>query len=409
MKNILITTILILMCHFLIAQNSLTNNDINFKEVLYNSSFMTEDTNVINLSLTSSLSDNIQQTGRIHFMGYGIWHKFGLAVGVKLNSRFQDFHKSTSAEFLMGKQIKFGKDHNLNFGLNFGLLFNGINKKLLNEHVDLSDDFFTKQENQIIFQGGFGLSYIWKEALKIGFSMPELAKTGSDFYPTLFANVSYKHKFSNKLYLEPAVLAYYTDVAPFNIEGSAKFGYKDFAWLKVGGRSTKSLILAAGGSYDFISVGYAYNMNFGTYENLNQMQHNINIGFKFLNANDVRKKNNIYKAEKKAERKERKIKSKENREQIKEIVKTAFRRAKLSGSKLALYYIILESVKDREQAFSIQKEMQKTGQNSFIMKDMKTEEYYISIDSGNSKKDIIEKLKTLRETVAPNAWIIVNL
>lgn len=486
MKKILIIVAFLIFVKVTFSQNSLTNNDISFKEVSYNSSFMMEERHTLNLSLTSSLSSNIQETGRIHFHSFGIWHELGLAVGTKLNSRFKDFYKTTSAEVLLAKQIRLAKQHNLNLGLNFGILYNGMDLSQLNNLVDFGDPTLSQQEDQIAFQGGFGLSYVWNEKLKIGASMPELAKSGSEFYPTIFANASYKQWFGDeKFYLEPAALAYFTTLAPATVEGSAKFGFKDYAWLKIGGRSTKSLVIAAGAGYDFVHVGYAYNMNFGTYENINQMQHNINVTFKLIDKKDIERKKSDRNSKKKEEKDKKKKKEKEAKEKklreaqekkekeiqeakekkhqlekdikdkelavirakndqlekelkekeavvkkekeealdknendskgknfkdnvFKESEEIIFMTTKLTGYTLANYYISIESFKNRTNAKAKQSEMEKMGQKPFIMRDVKTGIFYLCIGSDNSKTTVVEKYNVLKETIAPNAWIIIN-
>ena len=75
---------------------------------------------------------------------------------------------------------------------------------------------------------------------------------------------------------------------------------------------------------------------------------------------------------------------------------------------LAKYYVAIESFKDRTKAKTKQTEMEKMGQKPFIVKDVKTAVYYLCIGSDNSKNAILEKYKILKETIAPNAWVIIN-
>ena len=136
----------------------------------------------------------------------------------------------------------------------------------------------TGYEDKTCFMAGVGISYVWNNDLKIGFSMPELFKTENEFYPTFFANVSYKYDLASisKFYLEPSLLLYTTDLTPITFEGALKVGYKEFAWVKIGGKSSKTLIFGAGLGYSIINVGYIYNKNFDTYQHINESQHNIN-------------------------------------------------------------------------------------------------------------------------------------
>ena len=130
---------------------------------------------------------------------------------------------------------------------------------------------------------GAGIGFVWNKNLKIGFSMPELFKTESTFYPTFFANASYKFNLAkSEVYIEPSILLYTTSFTPVTFEGSIKAGYREYAWLKMGGRSTKTLIFGAGGGYKVVNIGYSYNKNFDEYQSINESQHNINVYFNFL-------------------------------------------------------------------------------------------------------------------------------
>jgi hypothetical protein len=95
MKKIIITISIIMICFVsLKSQNTLTNNDINFKEVSYNSSFIVADSNVLVIGATTSLSSNEQETNRLNFIVYGNLKKVGMGVGLKVNSRFRNFYKT---------------------------------------------------------------------------------------------------------------------------------------------------------------------------------------------------------------------------------------------------------------------------------------------------------------------------
>ena len=265
------------------AQNTLTNNDINFQEVSYNSSFIVADSNVLVIGATTSLSNNEQETNRLNFIVYGNLKKLGIGIGAKINSRFRNFYKTVSAEVLLSKNIKISNKSDFNFGLNFGLNSNAINEDYFNNYVDLSDEEIQSYENKIRFMTGAGIGFVWNKNLKIGFSMPELFKTESTFYPTFFANASYKFNLAkSEVYIEPSILLYTTSFTPVTFEGSIKAGYREYAWLKMGGRSTKTLIFGAGGGYKVVNIGYSYNKNFDEYQSINESQHNINVYFNFL-------------------------------------------------------------------------------------------------------------------------------
>ncbi|MCB0539656.1 MAG: type IX secretion system membrane protein PorP/SprF [Bacteroidetes bacterium] len=274
-----------------VAQQTLTDNDINFKRVSYNTSLIHSDSSQLMLNFTTSLGGDVQETSRMHFMAYGNIKKVGIGIGAKVNSRFKDIYKTTSAEILLSKNIKFKEKNDFNFGLNFGVLYNSISDKYFNEYVELEDVTISQQENKVRFIGGFGVSYIWNNSLEFGFSMPELVKSNNEFYPTFFGNVAYKQRFGEQkaLYIEPTLLIYSTDLTGATIEGALKAGYHEYVWAKIGGRNTKTMLFGLGGGYNFINVGYVMNMNFGDYSNIQQMQHNINLSLNFLQVSNKKK------------------------------------------------------------------------------------------------------------------------
>ena len=291
MKKTILTLSILMGCFVVLkAQNTLTNNDINFKEVSYNSSFIVADSNVLVIGATTSLSRNEQETNRLNFIVYGNLKKIGLGIGAKINSRFRNFYKTVSAEILLAKNIEISKNSDFNFGLNFGLNTNSINENYFNNYVDLSDEAIVGYENNIRFMAGAGVGFVWNKSLKIGFSMPELFKTESDFYPTFFANASYKYTVAKtSAYIEPSVLLYTTTFTPVTFEGSIKAGYKEYAWLKMGGRSSKTLLFGVGAGYKVINIGYSYNKNFDEYQSINESQHNINVSFNFLQGENSKR------------------------------------------------------------------------------------------------------------------------
>lgn len=286
MKKYILIICIVASISFLNAQNTLTNNDISFNKISYNTSYIGADTSSLVLDFRTSLSYNEQETNRLNVLVYGSIKKIGLGLGVKVNNRFKDFYRVTSGEFLINKRIKIKENHFFNFGLNMGLHYTGVNTNYFNNYVDVNDAEILSLENKYRFMAGAGFSYIWEKGLKLGFSMPELVKTESGFYPVFFANVSYGQKLlqSKKLILEPAVLLYSTAFVPMTFEGSVKLSYDDFVWLRVGGRSTKTYLVGVGGGGSFIHVGYTFNGNFGKYELINESQHNLNVNFRFLQA-----------------------------------------------------------------------------------------------------------------------------
>jgi hypothetical protein len=382
--------------YFVNAQTTLTDNDINFKKASYNSSMIVADSNSLVLNLSTSLSNNLQETSRMHFLAYGNLEKLGLGLGVKINSRFKDYYKTTSAELLIAKKLTFRELNHLNFGLNFGIDYMGLNDNYFNGFVDQSDVYITNNPNQNMrFLAGFGASYIWNNALQVGFSMPELIKTENSFYPTMFSNVAYKQGLgkAKAMYVQPELFMYSTNIVPVTLEGSTSFGYKNYAWLKLGGRSTKTLIVGMGGGYSFIEVGYNYNMNFGNYEVVNQTQHNINLCFNFLQS----KKGDLDPIDFTDD-------SRADSLNFPYYVS----RVKVKGVIEARYFIAVESHKLERDAIASANEILSSGQKAFVVRELNSGIFNVCIDYDDTMEGIVHKALMIKNSIQPGAWIIEN-
>ncbi len=380
------------------SQYTLTDNDINFKKASYNSSMIVADSNNLVLNLTTSLSDNLQQTSRMHLLAYGNFAPLGLGIGVKFNSRFKSYFETTSAEFLIAKNINFDDANTLNFGMNFGIEYIGINPNFFNQFVDQTDEFIQSNPTQgVRFITGFGASYSWRNKLMLGFSMPELVKTTSDFYPTIFSNVAYKQPLGKigTMYVQPELFLYSTNIAPATLEGSTSFGYKNYTWLKLGARSNKTLILGLGGGYNFVEVGYNYNMNFSNYQVVNQMQHNINVCFNFLQMGKSKALTN------------------ENNDSFKGDISNidfpySVTTTKVESEIQSRYYIVVESFKTEDEALNVVDNQLSQGQKSFIIREVNSGIYHVCLDNDNDFDEITNKVIYIKNNMHPDAWIIEN-
>lgn len=399
MKNIYsILAISLFSISALKAQYTLTDNDINFKKASYNSSMIVADSNNLVLNLSTSLSNNLQETSRMHLLAYGNIAKLGLGLGAKFNTRFKDYYKTTSAEFLIAKGLSLKEKSHLNFGLSFGIDYLGVNDNYFNGFVDQSDEFIQNNPNQNVwFMSGFGASYLWDNKLQIGFSMPELVKTNSDFYPTIFSNVAYKQSFgkTKSIYLQPELFVYTTNIAPTTFEGSASFGFENHVWLKLGGRSNKTMLVGLGGGLSFVEVGYNYNMNFSNYEVLNQMQHNINLCFNLIKgAKDSR--NEVY------------VIAGEEEIVSDEMFPYSISITKVESSIEANYYVAVESFKEEKYALASADEYLKQGQKAFIVREVNTGIFHVCLGFDDDFIEIVNKTLIFKNSFAPEAWIIEN-
>ena len=279
MKKIQFILLGLLLSGVVQAQENLTINDINFRQASYNTGFTIDYNSLLDATFTSSVGKGEQNTGRFHFMSYGNFHKLHTMFGGKINSKSYGLYKNTTAELLLGKGLKLSSSHQLNVGLSFGMHFTSINNSELNEFVNMEDPVVEDGAAQYRFIIGYGLAYTFKEHTKVGFSsMPSIVKSTGGYYPMYIFNTSHQFLISDSYSLEPEVLLYGSNVSRLSMETNIKAGYDNKAWVKLGVRTTQTLVVGAIFQYEYINVGYMYNYNWGSYNYINPGVHNINLG-----------------------------------------------------------------------------------------------------------------------------------
>ncbi len=189
------------------GQDVLTANDLNFGLANYNTALIADSDAPYNLSFGSSLGSGIQNTGKINFLAYGVVDKYGIGLGVKVNTKFYGFFKSNTGEFLYAKKLKLNNQHALYGGLSIGLHQVALNTGMLNDYVNGEDPFLMENAfPERRFTAGFGLAYVMKDALKLGFSLPSIVKTKNEFHPSYVGNASYRFPVSSELNITPAAI-----------------------------------------------------------------------------------------------------------------------------------------------------------------------------------------------------------
>lgn len=286
MKKTAITLISIFVSLGLKAQDMLNMNNFNFEKDNYNTACITTDSSSLKISTIVSMSDAIQNSSKFNFLMYGNMGKLGLALGAKVNSSFYQIFQTTTAEFLLAKRMNFGKGSSLSFGINAGVILNNLKQDRINEYTELEDPVLSNGTfNRAGFTTGLGFHYSWKERLDVSISVPVLVQSFQGLAPVYFTNLSYKQALGTKFSIQPEIIAYGPNYIKPTIEGNIRVQYLDFAWLKVGGRSTQTLLFGAGASVKFIDFGYMYNLSAGQpFQEVYTGLHNIKVAFNFLDT-----------------------------------------------------------------------------------------------------------------------------
>ncbi|MGB1248125.1 MAG: type IX secretion system membrane protein PorP/SprF [Chitinophagales bacterium] len=281
-KNIMLV-LLVAFAQWTIAQDMLNLNDINFDPTYYNTSLLAKDSSSLDISTIVSAANAVENNSKFHFLLSGSLGKYGLGIGAKVNTSLYNVYQTTTAELLLAKKIRMGKSNSLNFGINAGLILNNLRMDKINEYTNLEDPILNNETyDKTGFMAGLGLNYTWKDRLYLGFSMPVMVQSVEGFSPVYFTSLSYQQKIKS-IAITPSFLAYGPDYTKPTFEGSLKLAFKDYAWLKVGGRSTKKVLFGAGGNVNFISFGYMYNMVLGNeFAQSYTGTHNMQVSFHFL-------------------------------------------------------------------------------------------------------------------------------
>ncbi|MCB9256322.1 MAG: type IX secretion system membrane protein PorP/SprF [Chitinophagales bacterium] len=286
MKNFTITLMSFVLAFGLKAQDMLNMNNFNFEKDNYNTACITTDSSSLKISTIVSLSDAIQNSSKFNFLMYGNMGKLGLAVGAKVNSSFYQIFQTTTAEFLLAKRMKLGKGNSLSFGINAGVILNNLKQDRINAYTNMEDPVLVNGTfNKAGFTTGLGFHYSWKEQLNVSMSVPVLVQSIQGLAPVYFTNVSYKIAMGSKFSLQPEIIAFGPNYIKPTIEGNFKVDYLDFAWLKLGFRSTQSFLFGAGASVKFVDFGYIYNLSAGQpFQEVYSGLHNIKVAFNFLDT-----------------------------------------------------------------------------------------------------------------------------
>lgn len=278
----------------MLAQDLLNMNDFVFKKEHYNTSYISGDSTSLNISTVVSTANAVENNSKFHFLTYGTLGKSGLGVGAKVNTSFYQVFQTTTAEVMLAKRVNVGKENKFNFGLNAGVILNSLKMDRINQYTDLNDPVIADGTfNKTAFTAGLGFSYNWKDRIDFGVSLPVLIQSNNGVSPVFFSNLSYKHTFDNLLSFKPGVLFYGPDYTKPTVEGNMELNYNEKFYVKVAGRSTKSILFGGGVNVNFVEIGYLYNLYLGDpFSDAYGGQHNINIAFHFLAEKPFQKKTN---------------------------------------------------------------------------------------------------------------------
>ena len=263
------------------SQGLPTTSDLYFNRANINTAFIMQDDPSLNLSLTSSLGGGVQDTRRLNFLAYSNYNKLEIGVGLKVNTAFYGLLNVTTIETLYAKDFSINQKDRFYIGINFGLHNVSFNTNHLNNYVQRPDPLVDDNSFQLRFTAGLGIGYEIKNVIQAGISIPSLIKNKNDFQPDFIGHVMYKGKIHPDYTLEPELLVY-GNQANLTGELNASVTYYNIFSLKVGVRTTKTMLFGMKWKRDVLSIGYIYSPSFGKYNVINPGVHNINVSYQLL-------------------------------------------------------------------------------------------------------------------------------
>ncbi|MFT6245798.1 MAG: type IX secretion system PorP/SprF family membrane protein [Salibacteraceae bacterium] len=209
------------------------------------------------------------------------------AIGLKFSSEAYGLIRRNAASGTYAYNLKFNPKHNLRFGVSVGFNQNTINYSAIRTQ-DFTDDIILEGNmiSGISLNADFGIRYSVGN-FQFGIASLQLVESSASMYLEndkegffnltrhFVANTSYGFKVSDNWTISPAVLAEFTLVTPFSIEGLIYADWNDQIWFGAGYRKDAGILTSfglkisnqflAGYSYEFSSSGIAAQSR-GTHE-----------------------------------------------------------------------------------------------------------------------------------------------
>lgn len=191
------------------------------------------------------------------------------------------------------------KDHNISLGTKVGLsnsMFLQDRAVVLSQMPGYSgpvisdpgyDEYVANQGSLNFLEIGAGL-FFYSDNLYIGVSADQLTRdmvefgTGTaNFDPQIHMNAmaGFKFNITEQWTLMPSVLAKFMAPAPFSIEGSLQFEYKEWLWMGASYRHTDAIVAMLGANLsEKFKVGYSFDYSLSEFSNYSAGGHELILG-----------------------------------------------------------------------------------------------------------------------------------
>jgi len=218
------------------------------------------------------------------------------AVGLKFSTETYGLIRRTAASGTYVYNLALNKKHNLGFGLSLGFNQNAINYAAIRTQ-DLSDELILDGEmvTGTALNADFGIRYSVGN-FQLGVASLQLVESSASIYMEndnegffsltrhFVANTSYGFDVSDNWTITPSVLAEFTMVTPFTVEGMMYADWKDKLWLGAGYRKNAGILTSFGVNIsNQFQAGYSYEFSTSGIASQSRGTHEIMFGYKLGN------------------------------------------------------------------------------------------------------------------------------
>lgn len=180
----------------------------------------------------------------------------------------------------------------LSFGLSGGFISNQLN--FANAFVINENDpkILNNTGNYMGYEFGFGLNYMLKDVLQIGFATPQLLTTGVRATDNTTNNIGLKPHYLLSVrctlktademhYIEPMVMARYATNTPFQLDFGIQYTFNRTFWTNVAYRTDYAVSLGLGLMLDRWRIGLAQDFAIGRLNGVAGRTVEMTLGYKF--------------------------------------------------------------------------------------------------------------------------------
>lgn len=258
--------------------------DIYFQQSQYNSAFIVDQNREkpVFVAMSTALSGGEQDIRRVNFLASTRHEKLDISLGLRANTAFYGIFNNTVIETIYGQEFVLKPKYRIHAGIHVGVNYMGLDRSKLNEYVNFEDPFLLENEFPVYrFTAGIGLAYLMEDKLEVGFSIPSLLKTKSDFRPDFILSGRYKTDIGDYFRIEPELLFYGYRSPLSTAEINATVYYLEWFGTKIGARTNGSLLFGVSWTRNTIQVSYLYHANLGKFNIVNPGTHNLNVAHQF--------------------------------------------------------------------------------------------------------------------------------